>query len=52
LLHRLLDEVDGWLAMQWRSPPALPAFPANREFYSEIFEILALPTSKTSISIT
>jgi hypothetical protein len=29
----------GWLAQQCKSPPALPVFPANREFYREFCKI-------------
>ena len=31
----------GWLAQQWGWPPALPVFPANREFYREFCKIAA-----------
>ena len=31
----------GWLATQCRWPPALPVFPANREFYREFCKIVA-----------
>jgi hypothetical protein len=30
----------GWLAQQCRWPPALPVFPANREFYREFCKIV------------
>jgi hypothetical protein len=30
---------EGWLATQCRWPPALPIFPANREFYREFCKI-------------
>jgi hypothetical protein len=35
------------LAQQCRWPPALPVFPANREFYREFRKILPLGTPET-----
>jgi hypothetical protein len=37
-----------WLARQCRCPPALPVFPANREFYREFYKITALGTPETA----
>jgi hypothetical protein len=37
-----------WLAQQCRWPPALPVFPANREFYREFRKIAALGTPETT----
>jgi hypothetical protein len=37
----------GWLAQQCRRSPALPVFPANREFYREFREIAALDALET-----
>src|SRR5262249_40839319 len=37
-----------WLAWQCRWPPALPVFPANREFYREFYKIAALGTPETA----
>jgi len=37
-----------WLARQCRWPPALPVFPANREFYREFYKIAALGTPETA----
>jgi len=37
----------GWLAPQCRWPPALPVFPANREFYREFCKIHALRAPET-----
>ncbi|MGB9055437.1 MAG: hypothetical protein WCC54_24465, partial [Pseudolabrys sp.] len=39
-----------WLAQQCSWPPALPVFPANREFYREFCKILALGTPETAIN--
>ena len=38
----------GWLAQQRSWPPALPVFPANREFYREFCKIAALGTAETA----
>ena len=37
-----------WLAQQCRWPPALPVFPANREFYREICKIRGFGTPETA----
>jgi hypothetical protein len=37
----------GWLAQQCRWPPALPVFPANREFYREFCKIAASGAPET-----
>ena len=37
----------GWLATQCRWSPALPVFPANREFYREFYNIAASGTPET-----
>jgi hypothetical protein len=37
-----------WLAQQCRWPPALPVFPANREFYREFRKIAALGAPETT----
>jgi hypothetical protein len=36
-----------WLAQQCRLPPALPIFPANREFYREFCKIAVSGASET-----
>jgi hypothetical protein len=41
----------GWLAQQCRWHPALPVFPANREFYREFFKIAASGAPETVNSI-
>jgi hypothetical protein len=38
---KLTRDRTAWLAPQCRSRPALPDFPANREFYREFFRIAA-----------
>jgi hypothetical protein len=40
----------GWLAQQCSWPPALPVFPANREFYRENIEFSHLGTRETGRS--
>jgi len=42
-----LSLYGGWLAQQCRWPPALPVFPANREFYREFCKIAASGAPET-----
>jgi hypothetical protein len=43
-----IKRLDWWLAQQCRWPPALPVFPANREFCREFCKIAALGTPETT----
>jgi hypothetical protein len=43
-------DYTGWLATQWCTHPALPVFPANREFNREISQILGFATPETASS--
>ena len=48
VIGKISGDRTGWLAQQCRWPPALPVFPANREFYREFFKITALGTPETA----
>ena len=50
LYGKSLDAETGWLGLKCRYAPALPGFPANREFYREFYKIAALGAPETAIN--
>ena len=48
--EKISKDGTGWLAPQCKLSPALPAFPANREFYREFFKIALFGTPETANS--
>ena len=48
IVGKISRDRTGWLGQQCREPPALPVFPANREFYREFCKIAALGAPETA----
>jgi hypothetical protein len=47
MVEKISGDRTGWLATQCRWSPALPIFPANREFYREFCKIVVSGAPET-----